>query len=270
MSILITHFYVGNNKLSYVKRLCIESFKVKNPTIEVKIWKPKVIYAGDMPWTTPEQKIPYVGPAYNVEGIEVDFEKIGFKNDVPENYKSDYFRLWVLYNLGGWYSDYDILFVKPLNLELKGFQICWTGYFCTGFLGSEPNIPILKELLETAQRKQLVDYQVVGPELFNLNFGNFDGLKKRCPEAHNFGGLVVDPFRSARVSDIWLERKTLPKESIGMHLFSGRELTARWENLILCWKDIERYDNTFTRCILGDEQLQSVLSKVQPTKTYGR
>src|SRR3990167_3933309 len=89
--------YWDGNPLSYMNYLTVVSFKNLNPEWQIIIYMPlkKCQYIG---WNTPEQKDKYIGKDYlnelkNICEIRiVDFDKIGFKNDINEVIKSDYLR----------------------------------------------------------------------------------------------------------------------------------------------------------------------------------
>ena len=68
-------------------------------------------------------------------------------------FSSDYIRLWVLVNMGGFYLDTDVEIIRSLDNELVDRK-CLFGFeshdrISTAFMACEPNYPLMKEMLES-------------------------------------------------------------------------------------------------------------------------
>ena len=65
--------------------------------------------------------------AMEIEKIEVDLNELGVDNRMPESFKADFLRWRLLATAGGLWSDFDIIYFKPmeslyLNLENTHFS----------------------------------------------------------------------------------------------------------------------------------------------------
>jgi mannosyltransferase OCH1-like enzyme len=80
-----------------------------------------------------------------------------FDNIIPYAYKADFMRYCILYNEGGWYSDFQQVLLVPLStLSNYSWVSCWdttgeenriNGCMQNGFFGCCRNNPILKECI---------------------------------------------------------------------------------------------------------------------------
>lgn len=80
-----------------------------------------------------------------------------FDNLIPYAYKADFMRYCIIYNEGGWYSDWQQVLLEPLDkFERYSWVSCWdttgeenkiNGCMQNGFFGSIKNSPILKEAI---------------------------------------------------------------------------------------------------------------------------
>lgn len=155
----IHQIWFGSELPDRYKKLS-ESFIKKNPEWEYKLWTDKDVNGFGM-------------KNYNI------FKKL---NNLGS--KSDIFRYEVLDRFGGVYFDTDFICVKPLDdfLHLDFFSA--TGHVdmpevFNGMIGSKPNHPMLKELIEGLANINIdyVDYETImnitGPKFFSKIFFNY-------------------------------------------------------------------------------------------------
>lgn len=119
----------GKEKPDLVKR-CIESWKKHCPDYEIIEWNDVVL-----------------------EKIDNIYVKQAYENK-KWAFVSDYLRLWVLYNYGGFYFDTDLEVTNNIDrfLEYKlvmGYEI-WNGEISplTAFLGAEKRNNVVRDLLD--------------------------------------------------------------------------------------------------------------------------
>ena len=116
----VFYAYWDGNPLSFLQYLTVKTFKDLNPEWQAVIYMP-VKRFDKITWTTSEQKAPYTGKDYldrlkQIAEIRlIDFEEIGFRNDISEVIKSDYLRYWILGTHGGLWSDMDIIYTSPID-----------------------------------------------------------------------------------------------------------------------------------------------------------
>jgi mannosyltransferase OCH1-like enzyme len=80
-----------------------------------------------------------------------------FDNIIPYAFKADFMRYCIIYNEGGWYSDWQQVLLEPLDqFEKYSWVSCWdttgeenkiNGCMQNGFFGSVKNSPILKDAI---------------------------------------------------------------------------------------------------------------------------
>lgn len=265
------------SKLHY---LSIRSAVILNPDWEIILYQPKQEYIGKNTWETNEHSIKYCGKDYrkylrnlNLKILDIDFEKIGFRNDLPEVYKSNYITYYHLSNQGGVWFDADVLFIRPLNeLNLSGKLIngdfdtievvisyeddYHQPYFSTGILMSAPKNDFFSLILNTLKKKiDLKVYMSATNLIYPLLFKNIQGVKKVFPTL-NYADLGMDIFYPLKWNemDILFESnhgiERISNNVIGIHWFNGSDITEKFLNSekynsdILINQIIKKYDLT--------------------------
>ena len=115
-----------------------------------------------------------------------------FDNLIPYAYKTDFMRYCILYNEGGWYSDWQQILLSPLNtFDNYSWVSCWdttgeenkiNGCMQNGFIGSCKNNIVLKECLsKIIKNNKFKDYgkspwYPTGPCLLGDMFRKFNNL----------------------------------------------------------------------------------------------
>ena len=121
------NFYWEGDEFSYLHYLSLKSFVDLNPDWTTRMYTPKVVSTRPTDWATPEQKTPFTGENYfskvkdlGVEIITIDLDEfLGFDTSLIHRVqKSDLFRWKLLAEMGGGWSDSDILYTKPLSALL--------------------------------------------------------------------------------------------------------------------------------------------------------
>lgn len=124
----IVHLYWGmNTPMSYLRYLTVATFRKLNPDWEVKLWAPTVPTI-QINWNSGEHPGHYRGIDYaqELEFTKFDFSSLGIPEDIPEVHKSDLLRWFLLGEYGGIWSDFDIVWVKPIPYESywEGAGLC--------------------------------------------------------------------------------------------------------------------------------------------------
>jgi len=189
----IAHFYWGLGPMSFLQYMTVVSFNKHNPDYKINVYTPKersFLYG----WQNTEctQHIQYTGIDYfeNLTKLSyinlevVDFDKYEIKNDISEIHKSDYIRLIKLIEHGGIWSDFDILYIKPLNLsETADTILTFNGnYYLIGFFGSTKNNDFFKSLLDKALQTNITGYQSIGSPMIKELYPSFSDIIKTFPK----------------------------------------------------------------------------------------
>jgi hypothetical protein len=253
----IAHFYWGNDTISFFRYLTVYSFKKFNPDWVIKLYYPKIKYQGEKTWHTQEHSQKFTGTNYidrlfsmGIEKIEIDFNNYGMDNYMPETFKADFLRWYLLSTSGGLWSDFDIIYFRPMdNFYLNSpankhldTLICLNSdssgtYHSIGFLLGSVNNPYYRFVnSQTYGMLKKGDYQSIGSGILNHYFSNMLLIQQRFP-ALNVGNIsadVVYPINFTMVPYIFHTpyMQYLTERSIGLHWFAGHPEAGKFENLI--------------------------------------
>lgn len=239
----IMNFYWDKSSLSYLQYMTIISFNKFNPDWKIVIYEPKVRY-NFITWKTDEQRIRYSGHDWYgelkklnfVEFKEIDFEEIGFKNDVPEVFKSDYLRWYLLSTVGGGWSDMDILYIKPissLKIDNSDTVICFRGdVHIIGFFLSKPNNDYFRKIMDAVNDNiDLDNYQSLGSTLFNIVHpsANNNGLDVTIC---NISMKALYPYLDSEIPKMFkdIDLTNITEETIGIHWYNGSMISKLFNN----------------------------------------
>jgi hypothetical protein len=253
----IAHFYWGNETLSFLRYLTIASFKKFNPDWQIKYYYPKYKYCGEKTWSTQEHNRKFTGVNYmdqlmklDIEKIEIDFSRYGMNNWVPETFKADFLRWYLLYNHGGFWSDMDIIYFRPMNRLCSNTNakqqvdtaICLRemgpdSFHSIGFLLSAPSNPFFLFIHgESYRRLDLGNYQSIGSQILNQHFPSLSTIQNRFPllNIENIPMDVVYPWNDLDITKIYStsSMQGISERTIGLHWYAGHPAAKEFENVI--------------------------------------
>ncbi len=270
---MIFFTYWEGEQFSFFHYMTIFSLRKLNPNSEIIIYTSKFKTNKLRQWLTHEHSIEITKKTkfedvFDMVKVEyIDFEnEYGIKNDVSVTLKADFTRIVKLYEHGGMWFDFDILFIKPvpdeiLNSENEFVYYRYGGTVPTGLIIAKPKTRtisiIYRKLMERKKdiENNIVNYQMISPDLFNEcltkeeNYGNVEKLEIRSTEE-------VYPY-------LWLETYTLfnTKEdkikdnTWAIHWYNGCSLT---KNAINNFNLSDDYVfNKYMRIILNSTYTQS-------------
>lgn len=273
----IMNFYWDMSNMSYLQYLSLVSFNKFNPDWQINLYVPieRVIAKT---WKSDEQKCDYIGKDYYelvktlkyVNIIQIDFTDIGIDNSIPDVFKSDILRWYLLANQSGGWSDIDILYLRPLSeLPFAGNMLTGTVedtdmtvmygthpntnsmYHLIGFYLSSGDNCIFNSLFNAAKNTiDLQNYQSVGSHLFNTLYKNNKYLRKHnnlciC----NLPTKCIYPYLSHEVSTIFNSKELAQIDNtvIGLHWYNGSHISKNFNNNYM---PNENYiDNIITKLI---------------------
>jgi hypothetical protein len=235
----IAHFYWGAKKLSYLRYLTIFSFHKYNPDWKIILYIPSTVNE-NIPWISHEQLVPYIGSDYFslLNSLPIEKKTITTKESLSEVHKSDILRLYLLSKYGGLWSDMDILYIKPIDLDLS-YDVCISrndvyGYG-VGFLLAASNNKFFFSLYEEALNKvEDVDYQAFGANLYNKKFPHISNIEEAFNiRVCNISMDKISPFDANNIDEIFQEvGKLLPEHCIGLHWFGGHPKSGEIQNIL--------------------------------------
>jgi len=263
----IMNLYWDGSKLSYLQYLTVKSFHKFNPEWEINIYIPST-RSYTKSWNTSEQKNEYEGEDYYprlkelnyLRIIKVNFEELGISNNISEVFKSDFLRWYLLYNIGGGWSDMDILYIKSLNeislrqSMLRGLMkstntvIVFHEYHSIGFYLTKPKTGLFKDIFENA--KTFFDphyYQSIGSCLLNRMFPETNTILEKYPDLKisNLHMDIIYPYDSTKVNLLFntLDDSLISSRTVGIHWYNGSDISKEFNN------SLQKRDNVLTELI---------------------
>jgi hypothetical protein len=244
-------FWQGHNfsKLHYYT---IYSLVKYNPNLEITVYTSTSVNEQVVTWTTDEHSIDITNRVpfssihnfgESVKIVDVDLQtEYGISNEISVVHKADFIRIAKLYEHGGIWFDFDILFIRPIpntifektTTELFYFKMVFNGNLLgipTGFIAARSKLSVVKKLLDRAMCEVMNpdSYQKIGPDLWTSVFiEHKDSLMNAEILDHN----IVYPYDHHEVEDLLsnggLDRVT--PNTIGIHWFNGSVHTKKFIN----------------------------------------
>ena len=205
-------FWEGN-QLSKLHYYTIYSLTKLNPDIEIIIYTSNVESNKFVQWNTKEHCIEIckklslqeiANMNNNVKLVKIDFEKeYGVNNKISCVFKADFVRILKLYEHGGMWFDFDLLFIKTIPEHLfegHGHDILYFTYdnvVPTGLLLSTPKNPTItklylsaKDIISTIDEDNYnLNYQVLGPTLWTEHI-----MRKSIEGIYCLRNVLVYPY----------------------------------------------------------------------------
>lgn len=252
----ILHLYWGRNKkLSFMRYVTARSFAKLNKDWEIRVYHPRQPCSREA-WQQPMHKnYAYEGKDHfddlhrikNVTVEMVDFEKkLQVREKTPEVWKSDILRWHLLSTVGGVWSDFDIVYIKPMSaFALNRLKYAETHVilcnFSVGFLmGGGRGRKLYSRLFHSAMSRYETNLKYEG--LGSLLLRRFPLLNKYPSEPvmkwhgdtiiRNMPRGTVYPY--LEIEDFYKtgERLNRDRDTIGWHWLAGNSITPRYENVV--------------------------------------
>ena len=204
---IIHYCWFGKNKKPKLVRDCIKSWKSLHPDYEIIEWNEKNFL------------------------MDNEFLQYMYKNK-KWAFVSDYARLKILYEYGGYYLDTDMFLVKRLDsLEVPENTECILGaedenFINLAFIGCEKQNKLILSNLEYYKNSYSIGFFKPIPEIFTEIFKkeySFDSLFNNVITFRNLIVLPPNyfyPLHSKFKNDIKNYKNYIKKETIGIHLWN--------------------------------------------------
>jgi hypothetical protein len=276
-------FYWGNETMSWMRFMTFKSFRILNPEWEMVLYLDNSKKNNSKPWndSTLQDFFNFNGQDFFNKLQELDIKiktwdpnsKEGFdlmKHKAGPTQISCLFRWDLLSSEAGFYSDVDVLYVRPIEEyynQVKNYDtiLCYRlGYFSIGFLGSSGNNnAFFRDILKNSFSSfDIREYQTAGV----LN--NYDWLKKIADIKNKSNNYEIDFWKILeekysvknynnpmeliynwhwnQMEEVFLKlHKEIPSNCIGIHWYGGNDISQKFNNF-LDSSNYKNYDNTFT------------------------
>lgn len=248
----VLHLYWGrNNPLSLLRYMTVVSFAQLNPDWKIKVHYPHEPNAG-ITWESREHRIDMSGVIDYFDLLDdipqceihpIDLSSIEPMPNLAEVMRSDLARWKLLADDGGWWSDFDILYIKPMSalpihesISVVGsYQQNRSGqkFWSIGFLGSDAGA-LAKAFFENVLRNAQTDidpekYQSAGQDAYTPVRAEWDADERvlALPPA------IVYPIQSWEARHLYVNnRRRVALETIGIHWYGGFEHSQKFESVI--------------------------------------
>lgn len=280
-------FYWHGGPLSFCRWMTLKSFRHYNPRWEMRLYRPAAGchslppdqgISRQSPWETPEQQDfqHYFGadrPDYSQRIAELGIDELTWPHDpapaADPVQQSDLFQWRLLHEVGGFYADLDILWLRPIEplyqsvRNADAMMVMSASHLAIGFLASKPGNPFFRDVLAAAlSRRRPHEYQSCGIDAISraLNFDN-SWLVARDTRPKNFGeayrrqypgltvaqppDLTVYPWPWSKTGRIWRRRhRGLSDQCYGIHWYAGAPLSQQ-RNCELTESNLGEYQCTW-------------------------
>ena len=237
------HLYWDGSPMSMLQTFTVTSFHKYNPDWKINIYVPSEQYNGAMRFNF----IPdYTGPDnfYLIEALDyvnivtVNLNDYGIQKDLHGILRSDILRYHILYDVGGVWSDFDVLWLKPMshfnNIEYYGntpiedvnavvsFIYGTYGGHSIGILIHRQYDPYVKSLIEATKHvRSPYSHEIFGGSMLNKCYPTLDSLKV-------FDNVVGAKFETYYPYNIHPPKSTIQK------LYRGTDLSYINKNNVIC------------------------------------
>jgi hypothetical protein len=249
----ICHLYWDRSPMALLQVFTVTSFHRYNPDWHIIVYLTKQPYNELGPNTfvpdyTNKDYFHMVRALDYVEFKEIDLVESEIITDIPAIQSSDIFRRQILYKYGGVYSDFDTIWLKPMeqfeNIDCMGnasdFEtiVCLLEY-TKGFsnvsnLVSEPGSPYIKSLLD-AEKLLTPPYGhlAFGTSLVDNTYPTLDSAMSKFPRLLAIKYETFYPYSILNMQQLYLQNDLTPlnsKNVIGLHWFNGNVLSKGYIN----------------------------------------
>lgn len=249
----VLHLYWGRNRpLSYLRYLTVETFRRQNPGWEILVWQPQESCPTE-PWDSGEHSgaaaegedwFPRLSELADLSRI-VDWSNYSGMSEV---HRSDLLRWRLLSERGGWWSDFDVLWLAPMPRVPEEAKAILFPYRdprgrkiqSIGLLGGSGEV-LWPDVHRWARRlaPSAIQYQALGREAVESVLRRarvWDGLVEMDPD-------TVYPFRTEQEWRLFwkMRRLRLRPSTIGIHWYAGHRDSGWWERELANRESVEKH-----------------------------
>ena len=257
------HLYWGRNRaLSWMRYMTVWTFARLNPDWKITVWYPENASSRQSTWSTSEHKAyAWKGEDYFLRlkdvGENVSVEKAPMQDfpSLTDVHRSDLLRWRLLHTVGGFWSDFDIIYFKPMSALDIDYSadalLCWgeidqlKHWQAIGFLAGAPESNLFKEMAKLGlalTRTPNLSYQDLGTELL-LRFAKPGAQTAVGCRIGQIPQHSVYPFVSveSEMPALWRNYRMLDVKdyTVGLHWFAAQNLSCLEESRLTGLQDFK-------------------------------
>jgi hypothetical protein len=285
----VMNFFWVEGVMSWARYMSVYSFCKMNPGWTVRVYLCPLNDFTEKGWVGPQLQdyFKYEGADYfpRMQELPVDIRqwevappkgdtRCDWVNALSCIQKSDIFTWYILHEEGGFYSDMDILYIKPIDAYYEEIQdcdvtMCYTSdarHFSIGFLAAQAGNTLYRDVwrysfdaaCSNPQNYQgtgvialyawgAISQECAGRDIRHNALSYYQAAYPKS-DLRNIPMDVVYPFRWNGLHALWDERRedvVEKKGSIGIHWFGGDAISQVFNNR-LNEDTVHTIDNTFT------------------------
>ena len=249
----LCHIYWDKSPMALLQIFTVVSFHKYNPDWKIIVYLTKQSYKE----LGPNIYVPdYTGPDYfymiekldYVEIKEIDLVEYGVPLDAHSCQGSDNFRREILYREGGVYSDFDVIWLKPMsefvNIDCIGdandfesivsFYEYTHGFHNVSNLISESGSSYIYSLIEEQRKvKPPYDHQAFGSVMLNNKYPDLNSITSKFPRILAIKYETFYPYNTFHMDKLFVHEDLNPlnsKNVMCIHWFNGNGFSKQYIN----------------------------------------
>lgn len=247
----ILHLYWDRSPMAWLQVLTIDTFIQHNPDWQIFVYLPDKPYTGSFNYIPEYTGIDFFSwiednPYVNI--VSVDLNDYDIKDDLHDILRSDILRYHLLYNIGGVWSDFDVIWLKPMFhlseiADTNDFTttIClFSGYpqhHNISVLVSKPKHPFYKAVIDNCNFIQTTlggrpEHQEYGTTMLDKMFPNVNELLSQYPGMVKLDYSVFFPYSIYKMAKLYVETdlSVINDDVMCVHWFNGHKLSKKYVN----------------------------------------
>lgn len=226
----ICHFIWSEGvTMSWLQTLTVRSFQKYNPDWDLVIWlltksEVKNIYTND-----------YKGEDYFHTLKDVVIRPYESYIKLHGIQFSDKLRMGLLYKYGGVYSDFDMLWLRPMLEFPQDFEttVCYNDthdfHYNMSNIVSESGRDFLKEVIEKQDKVTAKTYQAYLTDMFNAEYPDPKMITDKFPRVKMIPYYWFYPYSIFELNKLYKEIDlSVLKDCFGVHWFNGHDLSQEY------------------------------------------
>jgi hypothetical protein len=251
----ICHLYWDGSPMSWLQTVTVKSFHRYNPDWRIIVYMPEKIYNGNqlfVPKYTGKDYFNIVKELDYVEFQTINLNTFGIDENLHDILRSDILRYKLLYEFGGVWSDFDVIWLKPIEhlsnisyldkiaVKYASDFICmyeqFSGHHNISVMIHEKNSDFIQSLISKTTEIQstlnhiTLDHQTFGTVMLNKLYPLFLNIKEKFPRAEALKYNAIFPYSIFKMDELYikLELSNINNDVLCVHWFFGHQFSKEY------------------------------------------